>query len=58
MDFMGTKEASERWGYSQSTISAWCRQGKIKDAEQDASGSPWRIPIKAKCPKKENTKEQ
>lgn len=44
MDFMGTKQASEILGVSQSTISKWCREGRIPDAEQDASGSPWRIP--------------
>ena len=26
---MGTKEASEKWGYSQSTIQKWCREEKI-----------------------------
>ena len=31
---MGTKQASEKWGYSQGTISNWCRQGMIQDAEQ------------------------
>lgn len=43
-DSMGTKEASERWGVSQSRISKWCREGKIKDANQDKKGSPWHIP--------------
>lgn len=50
--FMGTKEASEKWGYTQATISKWCREGKIEGAEQDNSGSPWRIPANVKCPKK------
>ena len=48
---MGTKEAAERWGYTQSTVSKWCREGLIK-AEQDAQGSPWRIPKDTECPKK------
>lgn len=48
---MGTREASEKWGYSQSTISKWCREGLIKDATQDAPGSPWHIPKDAVCPK-------
>lgn len=48
---MGTKTASEKWGYTQATISKWCRNGDIKDAEQDSKGSAWRIPINAKCPK-------
>ena len=51
MEFMGTKQASENWGYSKGYISQWCRDGLIKDAEQDKKGSPWRIPINAQCPK-------
>ena len=54
MEYMGTKEAAERWGYSQSTISKWCREGLISTAEQDEKGSPWRIPINEECPKKRN----
>lgn len=58
-DTMGTKEASEKWGYSQSTISGWCRGGLIPDASQDAKGSPWHIPKDAKCPKEiKNGKEK
>ncbi len=45
MEFMGTKAASEKWGYSQATISKWCREKKIDGAEQDKPGTPWRIPI-------------
>ena len=52
MEYMGTKEASEQWGYHASTISRWCRNNMIEGAEQDDTGSPWRIPINAKCPKK------
>lgn len=48
---MGTKEAAELWGYTQSTISKWCREGMIIGAEQDAHGSPWHIPKDAECPK-------
>lgn len=49
-DSMGTKEAAELWGCSQQTISKWCREGKIKDANQDAKGSPWHIPKEALPP--------
>lgn len=52
MEYMGTTEASKQWGYTKATISKWCRDGLIKDAEQDKKGSPWRIPINATCPKK------
>ena len=50
-DSMGTKEAAEKWGYKQSTISKWCRDGLIPKATQDAPGSPWHIPKDAKCPR-------
>ena len=49
-DTMGTKEASEKWGYSQTTISGWCRK-HIIPATQFAKGSPWQIPKDAKCPR-------
>ena len=48
---MGTKEASELWGYSQATISEWCRNGMIEGADQDRKGSPWHIPKNAQCPR-------
>ena len=44
MEYMGTKEAAEKLRVQQSTVSAWCREGRIPDAEQDAPGSPWRTP--------------
>ena len=46
---MGTKEASEKWGVSQSLVQKWCREGKIPNATQDKKGSPWHIP-KDTCP--------
>ena len=49
---MGTKEASEKWGYMQETISKWCKLGIIPGVTQDKKGSPWHIPKKAECPKK------
>lgn len=56
---MGTREASELWGYKQATIAKWCREGLVKGANQDKNGSPWHIPKNAECPrkiKKENKK--
>lgn len=52
MPTMVTKEASKKWGYSQSVISRWCRDGLIPNAEQDGKGSPRHIPKEAECPKK------
>jgi hypothetical protein len=42
---MGTNKAAELWGCKQAAVSKLCREGKIKGAEQDAPGRPWRIPI-------------
>lgn len=56
MEYMGTKEASEKWGYKQSTISAMCRDGVIESAEQDAKGSPWRIPVDTPNPRTQRLK--
>lgn len=50
-DSIGTKEAAEKWGYSQDTIRKWCKNGLIKGASQDDIGSPWHIPKNAKCPR-------
>lgn len=44
MEYMGTKETAEKLKVKQSTVSAWCREGRIPYAEQDAPRSPWRIP--------------
>ncbi len=48
---MGTREASEKWGYPQQTIAKWCREKLIDGADQDKVGSPWHIPKNAQCPK-------
>ena len=48
---MGTKQAAEKWGYSQQTIQKWCREGIIKNATQDSKYSSWHIPQNTKCPK-------
>lgn len=55
-DTMGTKEASEKWGYPQATIRKWCLAGLIPDATHDAPRSPWHIPKDAKCPRPLRTK--
>ena len=49
-DSIGTKEAAKLWGVTQATVSKWCREGKIEGAEQDAKGSPWRIPKSTEKP--------
>ena len=46
MEYVGTKEAAEMLRCTKSYISVLCRNKKFPNAEQDAVGSPWRIPIK------------
>lgn len=29
MEFMRTKEVSEKWGYTQDTVAGWCKDDKI-----------------------------
>lgn len=41
---LGTKEAAEKWGVSQSLVQRWCRRGKILNATQDEKGYPWHMP--------------
>lgn len=48
--FMGTSEAAQKWGVKQDAISKACRKGKVKGAEQDGKGKPWRIPADTKNP--------
>lgn len=50
MEYMGTKAAAEKWGYTPATISKWCRNNLIKNAEHDGEGRPWRIPIMQSAP--------
>jgi len=54
IQYMGTKQAAEKWGYSQSTIQKWCREGKITlviKAEKNKFSGQWQIPVDAECPK-------
>lgn len=52
MEYMGTKEAAEKWGYTQSTVARWCRQGKIYLVmKPEKRGGKWLIPVNAECPK-------
>lgn len=43
--YMGTSKAAELWNCQRDYISKLCREGKIKGAEQDGKGKPWRIPV-------------
>ena len=52
MQYLSVKEVSKKWGYSESTIRKWCKEGLIKviiGAEK--KNGHWQIPFNAQCPK-------
>lgn len=52
MDYMTTKEASTKWGYSESTIREWCKSGLLSVVcKAEKVSGRWQIPLAAKCPK-------
>lgn len=53
MKYLSVKEVAEKWGYSESTIRKWCKNGLIKVTigAKKVSGH-WQIPETAQCPKK------
>ena len=52
MEYMTVREASELWGYSESTIRNWCRKDLLVEAiHAEKVGNQWRIPQNAPCPK-------
>lgn len=53
---MGTKEAAEKWGYTQDTVRKWCKEGLIEGVTQDRKGSAYHIPKNAVCPRKVKNK--
>ena len=55
---MGVKEAAEKWGYSESTVYKWCKEGKIQLLVKPKKvHGRWRIPAKAECPGKVRMRE-
>lgn len=48
--YMGTGEAEKLWGRPSAVVSKACREGRIKGAEKDGPGKPWRIPVDAPNP--------
>ena len=52
MNYMTTKEAAEKWGYSEGTICKWCREGKFSVVcKAEKKNGRWQIPEAAICPK-------
>ena len=53
MKYLTVKEIAEKWGYSESTIYKWCREGKIKSiTTAEKKNGHWQIPSNAECPGK------
>ena len=55
MEYMGIREASEKWGLAERRITALCRQGKIPGAAK--IGKLWYLPEDAAVPPDGRTKE-
>lgn len=52
MAYMTTKEAAEKWGYSEGTIRKWCKDGLIwVQIKAEKKSGRWQIPADAICPK-------
>ena len=52
MEYMTTREASDLWGYPESTIRKWCRDGKLFTVlKAEKKSGRWQIPTSAQCPK-------
>ena len=55
MEYMGIREASEKWGLAERRITALCRQGKVPGAAK--IGKLWYLPENAAVPPDGRTKE-
>lgn len=53
LQYLSVKEVAKKWGYSESTIRNWCKEGLIKvTIGAEKKNGHWQIPIDAECPKK------
>ena len=52
MEYITTKEAAAKWGYSEETIRKWCKKGMFSVVcKAEKKSSRWQIPANAQCPK-------
>lgn len=59
MDYMSAKEAAQKWGYAESTIRKWCKEGILFITyKAEKEGGRWKIPKDAECPKPIKKKER
>ncbi len=54
---IGTREFAAKYNATQTTVTKWCKEGKIANANQDAKGSPWHIPNDAVPPASHRKKQ-
>ena len=53
MEYLTVKEAAEKWGYCESTVRRWCKEGIISvTLRAEKKNRRWMIPSDAKCPRK------
>ncbi len=53
MQYLSAKAVAKKWGYSESTIRKWCKDGLIEVTfGAEKKNGHWQIPIGAECPKK------
>ena len=53
MQYLSVKEVAKKWGYSESSVRKWCKDGIIKVTfGPEKKNGHWKIPIDAQCPKK------
>lgn len=58
MEYMTTKEAAERWGFSEETIRKWCKSNQLSAVvKAEKVRGRWRIPANVECPKPLKHKE-
>lgn len=58
MEYITVKEAAVKWGYGESTIRKWCKEGLLSVMyKAEKKGGHWQIPANAECPRSIKKKE-
>lgn len=52
-EYITVQEAAEKWGYCESTIRKWCKEGLLSvECKAEKKKGRWQIPKNAQCPQK------
>lgn len=52
LEYITVKEAAIKWGYRESTIRKWCKEGLLSvECKAEKKNGRWQIPVGAVCPK-------